>query len=676
MSPFDKGVPPPAQISPPFFVPFARSLFSYLDLRLEDSASDAHSQSWALEASLPAPRIALEEDEPSSSSTLLNRRRANLSSPGHEPSLDDLKKFAEEGLKGTRVALHAGEQSTFAKHLTTYLAGWGMDVSHVPLDSDNWEASSESTQEEVSWAKGKREAAVRFDSGFAGSSTSEVNSPIASNGVPSLTSSPKNTNFSELPSPVGSSSGASSAESSSSNLVIIDDDIATLRRMLLAFRAPPLHYAPTLLTKRPQLVSRRTRSSPHVRQVHQIPQTPSGLVILHFASLTHYKAIKEIVQDALATSRAPNLPEVLVIPKPAGPRRIITALWTAVRRPPVDPSLSPIATSPTSPGIQYWTPRLSPALANQQDFDFAAAEALSSKGDHQSSSGSTKARTPPIYFPSSPVGHPPSPLGKISDDQVSYFSCVAENLDGTTPSEGMVIQSPNGRPAIFFQPQTRMARAASAKDKGPSKLSGQRDDDTIDPNYSTTPPSRGSVAAPHEIGLGQPRRVSSYSSATSADSPTILPIGTPALTLDSFIIAAKSKAQSPETLKGEDPKSPVEPMSLPRRTSSILSASRSIGSPRQVPTPPYPRRSVPGASPPISPRPMSPTPSIIGVSAAAPRILDAPNVAVTSSPVASRRTSGADRGNRTRRNTTRKTNLPTVPPINVLIVEGMSSTTY
>lgn len=652
-SPFDKTSSPPPPLSPPFFTSFAKSFFSYLDIVMSDGGNVDGTQSWTLKAPLPAPRPVVENaDEPAS---LLNRRRASLGSPGHEPTLEDLDKFLETVLKGTRVALHSGEQSTFARYLTTCLAGWGMDVHHVSLEGET-SVDANDTNSGSDWSK-TRQPHNRFDSGF-GSATAE--------GYSSSTSSEPGHKSAEASSPASSPSGSGSTSGSDgpTQLVIIDDDIATLRKMLLAFRAPPLHYAPTLMNKRPQLASRRTRSSPHVRQVHQLSNSAPGLVIVHFASLTHYKIIKEIVQDALATSRSAALPDVLVIPKPAGPRRILTALWTAMKRPPVDPSLSPIATSPTSPGIQYWTPRLSPALVSGQDFDSAAAESLASKsGDQSTISGVTsKVRTPPIYFSGVPVGHPPSPLSQM-DDQVSYFSCVAEEMDITTASEGMVIQSPNGRPAIFFQPQSRTSRSSSAKEKDKAIIEGSE---------GTPPVPRGHVAAPHEIGLGQPRRTASHSSTSSTDSP--VPVGTPALTLDSFIIAAKSKAASPESTSPEDSKFPNEGGFVPRRTSSIISVGTrsNAGSPRNTATPPYPplrRGASGGTSPPISPRPISPSPALATSPAISFR--DAPGL--TSSLSFRRVSSTSSPTGRPRKGTLRKSHLPTVPPINVLIVEGLSS---
>lgn len=637
--------------SPNFTSSFAKSLFSFADVKIGTGPSDSGSRSWILEALIPGARPALSPlDDPSS---LLGRRRTSLEAQGREPSMDELKAFADKGLKGTRVVLHAGEQSTFAKHLTTSLAGWGMDVAHVPLDRDDGDSASTSGGPETGWNKGRRETYGRFDSGFGGSpggtdtnSPEPVNSPLK--GVP------------DFPSP-GSSSGGTDAPSS---LIIVDDDTYTLRRLLYSLRPSPAPIAPSIIGKRPQLSARRTRSSPHVRQLHQIPPAGTAWVIIHFASLTHYKAIKEIVQDALANCRSSSLPDVLVIPKPAGPRRIITALWTALKRPSVDPSLAPIATSPTSPGIQYWTPRLSPAIANQQDFDSAAAEALAAK--EPGSSGSVKPRTPPIFFGSGGAGtHPPSPLGKISDEQVSYFSCVAQNMDGTTPSEGMVIQSPDGRPAIFFQP-LQGRRTSTVKEKlGSRPMERDREPHKDIAEGSATPPTRASVAAPHEIGLGQGRRTPSSSSTTISsphDRPPSAPLDTPALTLDSFI--AKSREGLPDQFvssadahirQASPPVIPPRPSSRPTNTS-----------PRGSATAHFPARQM---SPPISPHVDSHSPPPPPTPAAEARRRESSAASTASPPPPHSRRTSASGGHRRRKN--RKLTLPpTVPPINVLIVEG------
>ena len=647
---------------PPFDTSFAKSLFAYVDFNLDPILdTESGTRQWDLTAVLPTSQAAVAVPEEAAS--LLGRRRASLEGACREPTVNELTKFAESGLRGTKVELRSGEKGTFAKHLATYLAGWGMDVNHVALDVDDFDASSTYGPTHVSqdsmWNQGRRENMGRYDSGFGGSSLADRRSSR-----PSPAESSDSHKLSDAPDPSSSTSATSSDVTPS--FIIIDDDIATLKRLLLSYRPPSLlHYAPTLLNKRPQLASRRTRSSTQVRQI-SAPAATS--VIIHFASLTHYKAIKDTLQFALATTRSSTLPEVLVIPKPAGPRRIITALWTATKRPAVDPSLPPIATSPTSPGVQYWTPRLSPAVSNQQDFDTAAAEALAAKGDPTALSPPSRSRTPPTYFPSAPFGHPPSPLGKISDEQVSYFSCVAETMDGTSPSEGMVVQSPNGRPAIYFQPQPRTSRVVSVAKIEAEQQATERDGATPP---ATSPQLRGAVSAPHEIGLGQPRRGASISSThSSADSPSFMPPGTPALTLDSFIAASKSRAasgaNSPEQVR--TPLTNDSSSALQRSNSGTSVQSRpSISRPTLNSTATSPRSPSTSVGIPPRARAVSPPMSPRAEANNSPQLI---RPLGSSSPVVR---SALPAFGRSRRNTARKSPLPAVPPINVLIVEGASS---
>lgn len=623
---------------------------------------------WTATAVLPAPRPSLLGSDAAAGSTLDRPRGAA------EPKLEELISFADSALRGTKVELRSGERSTFAQHLTMYLAGWGMDVTHVSLDPEpDSVPTAMSPNGENLWNQGRREMMGKYDGGGsqqgAGSSTSEATSPNPDR--PSPVTSSTSTRHSRVtsadyhPPSASSSVAGDTIHPTNANFIVIDDDVVTLRRLLLSHRTPPaLHYAPTLLKQRPQLATRRTRSSTHVRQAAIVPP----VVIIHFASLTHYRQIKEIVQDALSMSRSTTLPEVLVIPKPAGPRRIITALWTALRRPNIDPLLPPIATCPASPGTQYWTPRLSPSIAHQQDFDSAAAEALSAHSDAGTPGSQPRARTPPCYFPGAPAGHPPSPLGKISDEQVSYFSCVAETMDGTSPSEGMVVQSPNGRPAIFFQPQPRGSRTTSLKkdskgDEGGHESAGVSQQSGGTP--PTTPPiHRSSISAPHEIGLGHSRRMSSATS-TAAD---ILSAATPALSLDMYISAAKTRAVSDSA--NADLKSPVSSpaASLHRTGSASSSASRP-----SLPSNPVAR---PALVPHYTNRSRGSTGAGLTVT---PARVDSPSFAshsgraspMTNVPV--RRYSGqsSNVGGRARRNTIRRSpTISAVPPINVLIVEG------
>ncbi|CAG8729644.1 5975_t:CDS:2, partial [Ambispora leptoticha] len=76
--------------------------------------------------------------------------------------------------------------------------------------------------------------------------------------------------------------------------------------------------------------------------------------VIHFTSLTKYKLVKDTVQLILSPANGSfPLLQVLVIPKPAGPRRFLTALHTASNKIVVDPLYMPIATSPMSPGQKY-----------------------------------------------------------------------------------------------------------------------------------------------------------------------------------------------------------------------------------------------------------------------------------------------------------------------------------
>ena len=76
----------------------------------------------------------------------------------------------------------------------------------------------------------------------------------------------------------------------------------------------------------------RPQSSPPGVRTVQLPfPTPSSVVVLHFARPSNYKAAKDTLQTVIASYAKLNVsaPEVMIIPKPAGPRRLLTALYTA-----------------------------------------------------------------------------------------------------------------------------------------------------------------------------------------------------------------------------------------------------------------------------------------------------------------------------------------------------------
>ncbi|KAF8121331.1 hypothetical protein EV363DRAFT_1365562 [Boletus edulis] len=226
-----------------------------------------------------------------------------------EPTLEELVQFSET-LRGKRATLYAKESSAFAHHLTSYLTTWGMDVSHVSPDSD---ADGHQSVEKVS--------------------SSDNNPPT----FPMKVLVP--------------ASNGTFRPASSGTFIFIDDDVSVLRERIQKDRAeqqplpPPVHSR----GKRPSLAAHhRPKSSPQIARALGYgsstgAQATTTHVILHFTSLANYKAVKDIVQTELAHSvdafAKPRL-DVMIIPKPAGPRR-----------PVVDPLFAPIASAPTSPGI-------------------------------------------------------------------------------------------------------------------------------------------------------------------------------------------------------------------------------------------------------------------------------------------------------------------------------------
>ena len=255
------------------------------------------------------------------------------------------------------------------------------------------------------------------------------------------------------------------------NFIVIDDDISVLKRQLTTVRnnAPTVQLHNALLAKRPQLQSRRTRSSQAIQRPGH-----TQVSIIHFTSLSRYRQIKEVVHSILknASPMFP-LPEVLVVPKPVGPRRLLATLFNAVKKPALDPYYLPIATSPASPGGHYFftgsRPSPAPSASNANDFDTAAGQALSALSRMQVADTSlptpqhpaiSEPRTPPGFATASQSSHPPSP---VSPDALEYFSRSAAEF-GSNASQGIIIQSPDGRPTgLFFQP-----RAASLYERAES----------------------------------------------------------------------------------------------------------------------------------------------------------------------------------------------------------------
>lgn len=336
-----------------------------------------------------------------------------------EPSVEQLTMFAE-GLRGKRVTLYASAKGSFAQHLTSHLTAWGMDVTHVSPDGNV--------------------------DGLAGP-------PSITSVLPQTEPTPLNGISDQTPS-----------------FIFIDDDVEVLKERLYALKTeqPSLNLH---LRKRPALSPHhRPRSSPQIARAmgHTQSTLPpkSSVVLVHFTSLANYKVIKDVVQSVMtshAGSTAP-LPEVMIIPKPAGPRRFLTALHTAVTKPVVDPFFAPIATSPISPGL-HPDGSFFHSYHNPDNRPRTPAKSARPSGSRSNSDRSTKSQKDIVDHAAPP---PPSPLSM--SDNVEYFSEAAAKL-GTSPSSGLVIQSPDGQPAgIFFHPRGKTQRNPSStsmeRDKG------------------------------------------------------------------------------------------------------------------------------------------------------------------------------------------------------------------
>ena len=314
------------------------------------------------------------------------------------PSLDDLTSFVSQ-LKGQRIAFHGNAVSPFVRRTTKLLKALGCDVMHVAPETGEAPAasvldpgSSQTVRTAVALTRG-RPALVSYTSDLDGRrSTSQVNSegglpnpPFASSGpsqpdtavldpvtgVPVTFSNPQN--------PAATAADARGPDGKlvvPFNFVMIDDDVVTLQRELLRIRSavPMLKSALSSALalsagdasgERPPL-QHRTKSSPQIERVlAQHPEaasTASNLltqqessmsqVIIFFTSVRSYRVVKDAVQPIIDSARysgAPPPPEVMVLPKPAGLRRLLTALYAAEHKPFVETPFTPIATSPLSP---------------------------------------------------------------------------------------------------------------------------------------------------------------------------------------------------------------------------------------------------------------------------------------------------------------------------------------
>lgn len=391
----------------------------------------------------------------------------------------------------------------------------------------------------------------------------------------------------------GTSSQSNRRRSTSASLVpfsfvLIDDDLDTLQKELLKIKSavPLLRSAlsgggiesssPKSKATRPPL-QHRPRSSPQIQKVlsleprtasskgasngwadnasdtsaslrRQSPLDDSTCAIIFLTSLSNYRLSKELLEPILQSSKKPiydehgvlqstsNLPEISVILKPSGARRILTTMHSSVVKPRLDAVYQPIAAVSSLPlnsmisgrrregsddssiantPLQIGTPRgfnqdtfhssnlTAEALEESQKSSKSSAKegnvsltdlprfkvdgADSAKSGKQDKGHSSSDLLPPssmglipAELPSTSDGISPSsvvvsggptdqgsstgavgqaspgrslPSSPMPVDALEYFTETAARM-GNSAASGMVIQSPDGRPAgIFFRPQ-------------------------------------------------------------------------------------------------------------------------------------------------------------------------------------------------------------------------------
>ncbi|TIB80295.1 hypothetical protein E3Q22_01974 [Wallemia mellicola] len=393
-----------------------------------------------------------------------------------EPTIRELETLATKDLYNYEAEFYCHPDNIFAKHICGYLSSWRMQVNVHNIDNGDSanDLSSQSQNTKVPLTTERT------------SENEEMTPSDVSN---------DNTSF-ETGLGVNSENHTIGAEDESgkhtdipnkARFIIIDDDIITFKKTLNSERLKVIRrYHQSLAsqtkvlnpqTNRPSLHSRHTNSS-QLDQPSSSQINNGGPYFIHFTSLENYK----LVIDAILSARVPldtssnesfnfDLPNIQVLPKPAGPRRVLTALHTSINKPVVDPHFRPLATTPLSPSVYTGTSgsrssfyssfnasrsslgrteedktpsdqigHRSPSISSQQLNDN-----LSPQFHHKNLANDSQSNVSSISRGSQSVTSP------MDTTAINYFSHKAAELgDG---NKGMLIQSHDGRAAgVFFDP--------------------------------------------------------------------------------------------------------------------------------------------------------------------------------------------------------------------------------
>lgn len=499
-----------------------------------------------------------------------------------EPTIEELCTFASESLKGKKVAFHSRTASPFATHLAQLLEVAGCQVDRIPLTTHQSGATGDdsgseppATRTAIALSEG-RPAFVRYSTGLAhqGDNTTEVETshtamldPVT--GVPVPLPDPRVTTVvagSDIERTSSAESADMAREGSTDTVkndeertvsdveafsyVVVDDDIDTLQMELLrlesalpilrgavgsagspirrSFRNRP-QDSPAGTTP-PSMSSSRKSPMPSLDMsgsLQSFPQTALTHAIVYFTSLKNFRSVRDVVQpimesalQAIGSRSERSLPGIIVIPKPAGARRILTALHTAANKPVVDPFFAPLATSPmspllweaqaqlssdTTPSTPASAPRRSsrnsplrqtPTMARERPpklKDLPRADPASLLAPTAASSRSTSradeqplgealaplppaagtSPTPASTAPSVSIQSTSGSTSPMPAEALEYFTETAARMGGSGAS-GMMIQSPDGRAAgIFFHPKHASSSSSRITSTRRSSAGGQ-----------------------------------------------------------------------------------------------------------------------------------------------------------------------------------------------------------
>jgi hypothetical protein len=380
-----------------------------------------------------------------------------------EPTVSELRGFSRR-LGGVKVVLMAREHSAFGVRLLGYLKAWGIHVTTKAIrDTDGTEAEGES--------------------GY-GLTTDDPQTPT---GITKRTNSSSSLSGKSLD-PPGKADVPSGSKSRNPAFIMIDDDVRVLGQQILKLQSTPPSPGPGSTTPKGRPTHRRHKSITSIQHTS----------IIYFTSLPTFKQARDTIMLILGTqmpgmhysiansmaghspSQGP-LPYILVLPKPAGPRRVLTAIHTAINVPALDQTYSPIATAPTSPApmVRHFSSEINPFDRDRIYYDPISHQAYAQTVPHstQSSPGSMS----PNHSSTSDQRHRRE-IRQFAEPGGSggMATFTSENLSlggvvsPETPGGYRFMSSPNGTPitASGKQPQGVFIDPTASRSQGTLSPSG------------------------------------------------------------------------------------------------------------------------------------------------------------------------------------------------------------